>query len=297
MSSFTERLRAQSLRILALAGLLLLSGAAIGLAAAYPLTQMSFHESNATRLDQPALAGQVDVDKAVVTIDDLPKGWVAGDANMAGFGMLSSDYCGEKITPPAPMSDVRSAVFSDPTDQAVVVAQALHVDKSAKTYLNDVRDALAKCSSFYRTDAAGNRTKVRIKDASQDPPIADDFVSATYVDDKGASVQEWAVFVVGDVIVTVLHSGPTRPDPPFLNGVIGNVLTRIDPKDFAPGGVAPEDSNGAGGTDGANPSTTLGSGAADESGPSGAPAPGAPAPGGAAPGHATTTALTTSGGD
>lgn len=289
MSVFTERLRTQSVRILALAGLLLLSGTAIGLAAAYPLTLMSFDESNATRLDQPALAGQIDADKAVVTLDDLPKGWTAGNASMGGFGMLSSDFCGERIAPPASMADVRSAVFADPTDQAVLVAQALHVDKwqSAKTYINDVRDALAKCSSFYRTDGAGNRTKVKIKEPSQDPPIADDFVSATYVDEKGASVQEWAVFVVGDVIVTVLHSGPTRPEPPFLNGVVGNVLARIDPKDFAQGGVAPDDS-----VDGTNPSTTLGSGAADESGGTGAPGPS-----GAVPAQTTTTALTTSGGD
>lgn len=289
MSTFTERLRAQSLRVLALAGLLLLSGTAIGLAAAYPLTYLSFDESNATRLDQPALAGQIDADKAVVTLDDLPKGWVAGDASMGAFGMLSSDFCGEKIAPPAPLSDARSAVFSDPTDQAVVVAQALHVDKwqSAKTYINDVHDALDKCSSFYRTDAAGNRTKVKIKDPSQDPPIADDFVAATYVDEKGASVQEWAVFVVGDVIVTVLHSGPTRPEPPFLNGVVGNVLARIDPKDFAQGGVAPDSADNGAGPAGSSTTTTLGSGAADESGGSG----------GAVPGQPTTTALTTSGGD
>lgn len=289
MSSFTGRLRAQGLRVLALAGLLLLSGAALGLAAAYPLSFINFDESNATRLDQAALAGQVDVDQALVQLGDLPKGWTNGNASLGGFGMLASDFCGEKVTPPAAMSDVRSAVFADPTDQAVVISQALYVDKwqAAKTYINDVRDALGKCSSFYRSDANG-KTRIKIKDPSQDAPIADDFVAATYVDEKGSSVQEWAVFVVGDVIVSVLHSGPTRPEPPFLNDVIGNVLARIDPKDFAQGGVAPDTSTDVDGGD-ANPSTTLGSGAADESGAT---------PGGAAPGvPTTTTVLSTSGGD
>lgn len=285
MSSFLARLRAQGFRVLALAGLLLLSGTAIGLAAAYPLTFVSFDESNATRLDQPTLAGQIDADKAVVTLADLPKGWVAGDAALGGFGMLSSEFCGTRATVPGPMSDVRSAVFTDPTDKAVVVAQALHVEKwqSAKTYLNDVRDALSKCTSFYRTDETG-KTKVKIKDASQDPLIADDFLAATYVSESGSSVQEWAIFVVGDVIVTVLHSGPTRPEPPFLNTVIGNVLARIDPKDFAPGGVAPDTSPDAEGGASSTP-TTLGSGSADESG------------GATSGGSTPTTAATTSGGD
>ncbi len=285
MSSVMGRLRAQGLRVLALAGLLLVSGAAIGLAVAYPLTFVNFDQSNAPRLDQVTLAGQVDVDQALVTLGDLPKGWVPGDATFGGFGMFSSDFCGERVALPAPTSDIRSAVFSDATDQAVVIAQAVHVDKwqSAKTYLNDVRDALGKCSSFYRVDANG-KVKIRIKDASQDPPIADDFIAATYVNESGASVQEWAIFVVGDVIVSVLHSGPTRPEPPFLNGVIGNVLARVDPKDFAPGGIAPDASADAGG-DGSVTTTTLGSGSADETG-------------GTAPAdQPTTTAATTSGGD
>lgn len=287
MTSFLGRIRTQGLRLLALAGLLVLSGVAIGLAAAYPLTFVNFNESNATRLDQVTLAGQVDADQALVTLGDLPKGWTAGDAALGGFGMMSTDFCGEKVEVPAPASDMRSAVFSDPTDQAVLIAQAVHVDKwqSAKTYVNDVRDALGRCSSFYRSGPTG-KTKVKIKDPSQDPPIADDFVAATYVDENGSSVQEWAVFVVGDVIISVLHSGPTRPEPPFLNGVIGNVLARVDPKDFAPGGIAPDSATEPDAGGGSNPTTTLGSGAADETGGTG----GEPAPGAAGPGAPSTSA-------
>ena len=104
--------------------------------------------------------------------------------------------------------------------------------------------------------------KIEIKDPAQTPLIAEDYVGATYVDAGGNGVQEWALFSVGDVIVSVLHSGPTRPEPPFMNDVIGNVLARIDPTDFAPGGIAPSttvDSTGAG-------SGTVDSGSADETG-------------------------------
>lgn len=263
VKSFLGRLRTQSLRVLMLAGLLLLSGAALGLAAAYPLTFFSYDESSAVRLDQARLAGQVDVNQALVTLDDLPKGWEAGDANLGPFGVMNSTFCGETVATPNPLSDVRSVVFKDPTNDSLVIAQAMHVDKwqSAKTYINDVGDAMGGCDQFYRTGPAG-QTKIEIRDPAQAPLIAEDYVGATYVDASGTGVQEWALFSVGDVIVSVMHSGPTRPEPPFMNDVIGNVLARIDPTDFAAGGIAPTttvDSAGAG-------SGTVDSGSADETG-------------------------------
>ena len=60
MSSTPGRLRTQTVRVLMLGGLLLLSGTVIGLAAAYPLTFINYDDSSAVRLDQPRLAGQVD---------------------------------------------------------------------------------------------------------------------------------------------------------------------------------------------------------------------------------------------
>ena len=262
MRSFLGRMRTQSVRVLMLAGLLLLSGAAIGLAAAYPLTFISFDESSATNLDQARLAGQVDVDQALVALDDLPKGWEPGDPALGPFGILNSDFCGEQVSTPTPLSEVHTAVFRNPTNDSVVIAQALHVDKwqSARTYLNDVEDALGECNQFYRNGPTG-RTKIDIKDASEAPLIADDFVAATYVHENGEGAQEWAIFAVGDVIISVLHSGPTRPEPPFLNDVIENVLARIDPADFAPGGITPDTAldTPADGTPG-----TIDSGAADE---------------------------------
>ena len=93
MSSTPGRLRTQTVRVLMLGGLLLLSGTAIGLAAAYPLTFINYDDSSAVRLDQPRLAGQVDVDAAVVSLDDLPKGWEPGDPALGGYGILNSQFC------------------------------------------------------------------------------------------------------------------------------------------------------------------------------------------------------------
>ena len=263
VSSLPGRLRTQSLRLLMLAGLLLLSGAALGLAAAYPLTFFSYDESSAVRIDQARLAGQVDVNQALVTLDDLPKGWEAGDANLGSFGVMNSTFCGETVATPTPLSEVHSVVFKDPTNDSLVIAQAMHVDKwqSAKSYIFDVGDAMGGCDQFYRNGPTG-QAKIDIKDPAQTPLIAEDYVGATYVDAGGNGVQEWALFSVGDVIVSVLHSGPTRPEPPFMNDVIGNVLARIDPADFAPGGIAPTTT--AGSTD--TGSGTVDSGSADETG-------------------------------
>lgn len=273
MRSFLGRLRTQSLRVLMLCGLLLLSGAALGLAAAYPLSFISYDDSSAVRLDQARLAGLVDVEQALVTVDDLPKGWETGDAALAAFGILGSEFCGETVDPPTPLSEVKGAVYADPTNDSLVIAQALHVDKwqSARSYINDIEDALAECEQFYRNTPAG-QVKIDIKEPSESSPIADDFVAATYVDANGEGAQEWAIFAVGDVVISVLHSGPTRPEPPFLNDVIENVLARIDPADFAPGGIAPTTT--VAGADGATPST-LDSGSADETeqGDPGADAP------------------------
>lgn len=289
MSSTPGRLRTQTVRVLMLGGLLLLSGTVIGLAAAYPLTFINYDDSSAVRLDQPRLAGQVDVDAAVVSLDDLPKGWEPGDPALGGYGILNSQFCGETVDPPAPLSEARTAVFKDPTNDSVLIAQALHVDKwqSASTYVRDVSDALGECSQFYRS-GPGGKFKVQIKEPSESAPVADDFVAATYVDAKGDGTQEWAIFAVGDVVVSVMHAGPTRPEPPFMNDVIERVLARIDPIDFAPGGIAPTTT--VAGADGSTPST-LDSGSADET--EEAPAPGDPTGAPAVP----ATSIVTGGGD
>jgi hypothetical protein len=282
-------MRTQTLRVLMLAGLLLLSGAAIGLAAAFPLTFISYDESEATTIDQTRLTGQVDVDQALVTLEDLPRGWEPGDPALGPFGIFNSEFCGEQIDTPTPLSEVHTAVFKNTTNDSVLIAQALHVDKwqSAQSYVNDIDDAVTECDQFYRNGPAG-RTKVDIKEAAEAPLIANDFVARTYVATDGDGVQEWAVFQVGDVVISVMYSGPTGPEAPFLNGVIRNVLSRVDPEDFPRAGANTDNALSGAVTDGSTPST-IDSGAADESeGGTGAETPADPG---------VTTSIVTDGGD
>jgi hypothetical protein len=270
VKAFFGRLGKQGGRVAMLLGLLVVSGVAIGLVASYPLQYVKFDESSAARLDQARLAGQVPIDQALVAAGDLPNTWAPGDPAAGAFGILGASFCGEQVDTPTPLSERSAAVFTNSTDQTTVIGQALRVDRwqSARSYISDVSRALGQCSEFYRT-GPGTRFKVKIKDASGKPPIADDYVSAAFVNEDGKAVLEWSMFAVGDVIIAIQHLGPTRPNPPtFLNDLEQKVLVRIDPKDFAPGGIATETTLPGDTTPAAvgTGSTVLDSGSADETG-------------------------------
>lgn len=241
--------------------LLLASGAAIGLVVAYPLSFIDFDESSAQRLDQQSLAGQIEVDDALVAQEDLPRGWTLGDQALGAFGVLGSEFCGEQVAVPNALSEPTSLVWANPTDDTTVIAQAVRVDRwqGARDYVAEVGQALGECDQFFRA-APGGRVEVDIREASGTPPITD-YVSAAYVSNDPQSVQEWSMMAIGDLIIAISHSGPTRPAPEFLNEVEQNLLTRIDPEDFAPGGIATDT------TAVTQPGVTApaGAGAADES--------------------------------
>ncbi len=268
MKAFWLRARAQVIRVGLLVGLLVLSGVVIGLAASVPLQYVKFDESNATRLDQSALAGQVPVEQALVATGDLSTSWAPGDPALGAFGIIGSEFCGERIKLPTSLSDRQTAVFTNSTNNATVISQALRVDRwqTARSYISDVQQALDECSEFYRTFPNGAKVKVKIKDANGTAPIADDYVAAAFVNADGQSTQEWSMFAVGDVIISIQHIGPTRPAQGFLNGVEQKVLVRIDPKDFAPGGIATETTLAPSETVTEAPGDTSQTGAADETG-------------------------------
>lgn len=250
--------------------LLLASGVAIGLVVAYPLSFVQFEESSAQRLDQSQLAGQIEVVDALVGPNDLPRGWTPGDATLSAFGVLGSEFCGEQVEVPTPLSDTESAVWVNPTDDTTLIAQAVRVDRwqAAREYVSEVSEALGECTEFFRA-APGGRVKVQVKEPSGTPPITD-HVAAAYVANDPQSVQEWSIMSVGDLIIAISHSGPTRPAPEFLNDVETKLLTRIDPADFAPGGIATDttavEDPAAGAPPAGDPTTTAPvAGAADES--------------------------------
>lgn len=252
----------QFARVGMLLGLLVLSGVVVGLAAAYPLQFIEFEDSSAVQLDQTQLAGRVDPAAALVARDDL-SGWTEGDAALAGFGILGGTFCGDEVPLPSALSDLESAVYANGTDRSSLISQAVRVDRwqSARQYVSDVEDALSACDEFYRV-GFGAREKVLVRDAGGQPLVRDS-VRAAFVSADGRSVVEWTIMAVGDVIVGISYNGPGRPSGSFLNDVEREVLTRIAPADFAPGGVAPT-TTGAG--EGTTDTTGLDSGSADESG-------------------------------
>ena len=235
IDSLGKRVGLQGARVLMLVALIGVSGVIIGLAVAYPLRYVNFEDSDAKRLDQQSLAGQIDPKSAVVTVDDLPSGWTPGDPAVAGYGPLGQPFCGEDVPVPTPLSGVEAAVFTNPTDRATVISQAQRLDRvqSARDYLDDVATALDECDEFFRGDPP---TRVKVQSSGSTAPIAEpDYVSRLYVADDG--VQQWSMMLVGDVVIVTSYNAPSRPAGNFLNDVENHVLRRIDPGDFAVGGI------------------------------------------------------------
>ncbi len=274
MKRLAAHLGQQGLRVVLLVGIIAASGLGLGLAAGYPVSQIQFEESDAVRLDQSRL-DDVDPELAVLGPLDLPLGWEPADPAVTAFGILGADFCGEAVPLPTAVSAVEATAFSEPADDALVISQAVKVDRwqSARSYVDDVADAVGSCDRFFRTDVDGQRVQVDIRAGTNDPPITD-HVSRTFVAADGESVQTWSIMAVGDVLVGLLYVGPTRPQQGFLASLEDGILIRLAPAEFAPGGVAPttevpdDDTTGT---------TVLEGGAADETD---TPAPGAdPAPG------------------
>jgi hypothetical protein len=265
MKRLAALLGKQGARVVVLLVILGMSGVFLGLAAGYPLSKIKFEESDAVRLDQSQLAGEVDPTVAVIAQDDLPIGWEPGDPALAAFGLLGAEFCGEEVTLPTALSDVQTAVFANPADSTVLIVQAVRVDRwqNARSYVDDVGSAVGECDRFYRTGIDGERVQVDIDDGTSEPPITD-YVSHSFVAQDGDSVQTWSMMAVGDVIISILHSGPARPPEGLISDLEDKILMRADPGDFAPGGVAPSTTTT---TEDGDPTATtvLEGGAADES--------------------------------
>lgn len=262
----------QAVRVVLLLAILGLSGTFLGLAAGYPISRIQFEDSDAVRLDQSQLAGQIDPEQAVVTAADLPIGWQPGDPALSAFGLLGAGFCGEQVDLPPALSDVVDAVFSNPADSSFLISQAIRLDRwqNARAYLDDVEEAVDSCDRFFRSGLDGSRVEVDIEEAAGDPPITD-HVARTFVAQDGDSVQTWSMMVVGDVVVTLLYGGQTAPQQGFLPDLEDKILIRVDPEDFAPGGVAPTTTTSTTAPADPTATTVLESGPADE--PATPPAP------------------------
>ena len=238
MSSLLRRSGDQALRIVLLLGILAATGIGFGFAAGYPVSRIEFDESDAVRIDHTRLAGEIDPEAALVTQADLPLTWTAGDPAVGAFGLLGLGFCGEEVDLPTALSGKQVAVFSSPVDEAYLISEAVRVDRwqSARTYVDDVADAVESCDEFFRTGAEGERLRVEVRPGTGDAPITD-HVARSFVATDGSSWQVWSIMAVGDVVIALQHIGPDQPQEGFLNDLEDKILIRIDPEDFAPGGV------------------------------------------------------------
>ncbi len=243
-------LRSKLARVLMLVLLLTVSGMAIGLVFAYPVSKVQLSEAAAIELDQAALAGKADPEQAVVTLTDLGEGWVAGDEALSRFGILGSKFCGDEVTVPTALSPVRSAVYSDPSSKATVVAQAVRLDRwqNAREYVSSVDRAVGGCDRFYTTGPEGRKLQ-RVLDSGSAKPV-DDHVGRVYLSEDGSSAVAWSIMAVGDVVVAVEYFGPSRPPEGFLGELESKLLLRLAPDVFTSDG-------GTGGSDGPATSTTA----------------------------------------
>lgn len=266
MNRVAKALGQQGLRVVLLVAVLVGSGVFLGLAAGYPLRQLRFDESDAQRLDQSRLAGMVDPADAVVDPADLPMGWEAGDPALGALGLLGAQFCGEDVTLPTALSETATAVFVNPADESFLVSQAVRLDRwqSARDYVDDVGDAIATCDQFFRVGLDGAQVQVDISEGEGEPPVTD-YVSRSFISNDGDSIETWSMMAVGDVVVSMLYGGPTRSQQGLLSDLEERILIRVDPEDFAPGGVPTTtevtDEDPADPTD----TTVLEGGAADES--------------------------------
>lgn len=251
----------QMSRVILLICFIGLSGLAIGFIVAYPLRFVEYDASGAVKIDQQALAGEVEVTDALVSPGDLSSSWESTDDRLTGFGVLGSSICANPIDLPTPLSPKEGVVYWNPSDDTTVISQAIRVEKSrsAVEYLKDVRDELSECDTFYQR-VEGDRIRVSSSEVDRQAPISD-HVTRRYSSTN--NVQEWSLMAVGDVIVAVQYSGPAAPPPNFLSEIEWSILGRVAPEEFGPGGARLDSSGVAdSGVDGAG---TDGGGASDES--------------------------------
>lgn len=254
------------LKLVLLTALVAASGAVLGLAIGYPVGRIQFSESNAIRLDQSRLAGTIDPAAGITQKSDLPIGWESGDMNLAAFGILGNEFCGEAVPLPKALSSTEASVFSNGS-KSNLISQAVRVDgwQGAREYIRSVKRALDGCDKFYQPGQDGKRVRVDIKDGDGEAPITD-FISRRYVSSLGSDVQSWSIMAVGDVLVGTRYLGQSSPQRSLLSDIENEILIRIAPQTFAVDGdgseLAPESTAtpDASGPD----SSVIEGGAADE---------------------------------
>lgn len=219
-------------RIVALAVLVVATGAIAGIAVGYPLRTLDLGGSKAIALDQEALAGTIDAELALVTKADLPNSFVADDSFVAGVALVGTSYCGQTTEPEGQVGDHLAHIFSDKQNNSYVMTEVVRVRRTqdAGKYIRDVTRDLDGCKGrkFYKVEGQV-RTKVEIRDDRGDPPVVD-YVSRTLRPVDGGTVQVVTYFQVGNIIVALQYIGPANPPKTLLSKAEKEILYRVAPK-------------------------------------------------------------------
>lgn len=236
MRFLRNRFVATVARLLALCVLIGLSGVLAGAALGWPLGRIDLQTSQAVRLDQARLVGSIDPEVVVAVDADLPVGWTPGEPEIAIFGILNNQFCGETVDMPAALTNVKGTVFVDQSGDGTLIVQAVRLERwqNAREYVRNVERTVSDCDKFFNNDADGNRRRIDIKEGQGDAPITD-FVARSYIREDGGDVQYWSIMAVGDVVIGIRYVGRSTPQHSLLPDLQNHILMRIAPQDFAPG--------------------------------------------------------------
>ncbi len=210
------------------------SGAAVGFALAWPVSQVELDVRSSKQLNHDSLAGTFDPEAALATVEDAPEGWVPGDTSVVGLlGLVGAPICGTTPEPENPVGEPLQAVFRDAAEQEWLISQVIRVrsPRDANQYITDVTSAFDSCSTFFWGGTSGERTKVEIREGQPDPPVTD-YVSKTLAATEGGLSRRVSFFQVGNVIVVLQAVGPTRPANAILDDAELGILQRVAPDDF-----------------------------------------------------------------
>lgn len=222
-------------RVVILVLLLLAAGGAAGLAIGYPLRSLDIGADTAVVLDQSALTG-IDLSDALIAPDDLPTTFAESPELATQVDLSASEFCGGTVPLDASASARSSRAFIDPTNNALVLSQAVRAKDttSASRYVQQMVTLLDRCDNgrYFKVEGE-ERIEVRITNPRRDVPLKLDYLTRTIVPVKGGTSQIVTYFQVGNVVVALQYAGPERAYESLMEDAEKKILIRLVPDQFA----------------------------------------------------------------
>jgi hypothetical protein len=224
-------------RTVVLIAIVLGTGAAAGLAVAYPLRSLDLGGSDAVTLDQEALAGTIDAEQALVAQADLPKSYVlADDSVTAGVALIGAKYCGIAATPDAVVGDPLTRAFLDNTNHALILSEVVKVKQpnDAGKYIKELTRVFDGCpGQKYFTAEGPDQQHLEITHPRNDEPLELDYLTRTLTPVDGGTTQIVTYFEVGNVVVAIQYAGPQKPSKDLMAKAEDEILYRVAPDQFS----------------------------------------------------------------